>query len=100
MSIGLMTVNAFLVLRLNDHGLSISAFSQYRTEPCLPSNDVDIPLSNTCVNISQHTECILFNDKNGDKTHIVIFIPLLCLIISTTTITAIAATTTWHYYYS
>ena len=44
MSMGLMTVNAFLVLTLNDQGLSISAFSQYRTDPCLPSNDVDIPL--------------------------------------------------------
>jgi len=45
MSMGLMTVNAFLVLTLNDQGLSISAFSQYRTDPCFPSNDVDIPLS-------------------------------------------------------
>ena len=41
-----MTVKARLVLWLNDHGLSISAFNQYLTVPCLPSNDVEIPLEN------------------------------------------------------
>lgn len=43
-SIGLMTVNAFFVFVLNDHGLSISALSQYLMLPCLPSNEVAIPL--------------------------------------------------------
>jgi len=37
-------VKAFFVLWLKDQGLSISAFNQYRILPCLPSNEVDMPL--------------------------------------------------------
>ncbi len=44
MSIGLITVKAFFVLWLKDHGLSISAFNQKRMLPCFPSKDVAMPL--------------------------------------------------------
>lgn len=44
MSMGHITVNAFLALWLNVQGFSISALSQYRMLPYFPSKDVDIPL--------------------------------------------------------
>lgn len=65
MSIGLMTVKAFLVLWLNDQGLSISAFSQYRILPCFPSKDVAIPLK------ENHSSHLFYNKmhKNSLKAH-------------------------------
>lgn len=40
MSTGSMTVNTFLALRAGTQGRCKVALTQYRTLPCLPSNDV------------------------------------------------------------
>lgn len=44
MSMGVMTVKAFLTFILKVHGLLSSALSQYLMLPCLPSKDVQTPL--------------------------------------------------------